>query len=256
MSMFRSETANNDAAIKTVLGGQDAAAGSALGRWTCDPMEPDAPGDEILVTSSRRLLRVALAAADAGARFALEDLEQDAAAWMLTPRALFGGRPAIEACQDLEDFSRSIVLHGLRLGMGADPDAINVILANDGPPCTKASTGIDAQDGKDVDPSQVRLPRPLLLTCWIDGGETSVRLFAFCGLVTDRPADLVERVIGRYGAKAAAAADFCVGFDQTTSMATAMISEAMTHMLMMAADDPASPLAHGLDVVVEQRFAA
>lgn len=64
---------------------------------------------------------------------------------------------------------------------------------------------------------------------------------------------LVERIIGRYGS-CAADAEFAVGFDQTASWATAMISDAMADTLALAAADPGSPLAAGLDVVVEQRF--
>ena len=224
-------------------------------RWSSDPLDPDEADDEIVVTSVRRLLRVAVAAADAGARFAHEEAEMDPAAWMIAPRVLFGGRPAIEACQDLDGFCRSIVLHGLRLGMDADPEAVDALLSDDGSD-ENAAYDLD-EDGPVVnDADDIRLPGPLLLTCWIGCGLPADRLFAFCGLVTDRPADLVERVIARYGAAAAAKAEFQVGFDGTTAMATAMISAAMANTLALASRDPECPLARGLDVAVEQRFAA
>lgn len=228
---------------------------ASLLRWSFDPLDPDEADDEIVVTSSRRLLRVAVAAADAGARFANEEAGVDPAAWMLAPRVLFGGRPAIEACQDLEGFCRSIVLHGLNLGVDADPDAVDALLSDDG---SDESPDYDLDEygpfGDDVD--DVRLPHPLLLTCWIGCELPADRLFAFCGLVTDRPADLVERVIARYGAAAAAKAEFQVGFDGTSAMATTMISAAMANTLTLASRDPECPLARGLDVAVEQRFAA
>ncbi len=225
-------------------------------RWDCDPLDADEPEDASVTTSSRRMLRLAIAAADAGARFAREGLEQDPVAWMLTPRAVFDGRTAIDACQELTSFRRSIALHALGLGLDADPCAIDELLVDD-----EDGNADDPDVGGVVDvlaePSDgsgdVRLSRPLLLTCWLDVAQGGARLFAFCAVVTDRPADLVERVIGRYGHEAANA-DFAVGFDHSTPLATAMISDAMADTLAFAAADPASALAAGLDMVVEQRF--
>ena len=257
MSTFHTSPTASDAARTVELHGPASQGEAAPTRWACDPLEPDDVDDEVIVTSSQRLLRVAVAAADAGVRFARDSGGQDAAAWMLTPRAVFGGRPAIEACQDLKEFNRSIVLHGLRLGLDADPASLDALLADDGPDHAEVAMA-GSGDMKAVmdDPLDVRLPRPLLLTCWVACDGASDRVFAFCGVVTDRPSDLVDRVIGRYGAEAAATADFQVGFDKSAAMATAMISDAMADTLTMAAADPASPLAQGLDVVVEQRFAA
>ncbi len=225
-------------------------------RWDCDPLDADEPEDASMTTSSRRMLRLAIAAADAGARFAREGLEQDPVAWMLTPRAVFDGRTAIDACQELTPFKRSIALHALGLGLDADPGAIDELLVDDedGDARDPDVGGVlDVEtEGSDAG-GDVRLARPLLLTCWLDVVQGGARLFAFCAVVTDRPADLVERVIGRYGHEAANA-DFAVGFDHSTPLATAMISDAMADTLAFAAADPASALAAGLDMVVEQRF--
>lgn len=230
-------------------------------RWDCDPLDPDATADVLEPTSPRRLLRLAIAAADVGARFAREGLEHDPVAWMLTPRAVFEGLTPMDACQDLKHFKRSIAFHALSLGLDADPNAIDELL-DDGEDeddnC--GADGIDIGEvGHDVATSSAnglkdgRLGRPLLLTAWLDVAREGGRLFAFCALVTDRPGDLVERLIERYG-RDAEYADFAVGFDHTQPLATAMISDAMADTLALAAADPESPLAAGLDVVVEQRF--
>ncbi len=234
---------------------------SAL-RWECDPLDPDASADVFEPTSPRRLLRLAIAAADVGARFAREGLEHDPVAWMLTPRAVFEGLTPMDACQDLKHFRRSIALHALGLGLDADPHAIDELLAEGG------SDGEDEHDGDgfevgdrpDVETSSggsvadELLARPRLLTAWLDVEKEGGRLFAFCAVVTSNPGDLVERLIERYGSDAENA-QFAVGFDHTTPLATAMISDAMADTLALAAADPESPLAAGLDVVVEQRFA-
>lgn len=240
-------------------------AGAILSKWDCDPLDADAPDDVSFRTSSRRLLRLAIAAADAGARFAREGLEQDPAVWMLTPRDLFDGLPPIEACQELGHFARSVVLHAIGLDLDADPETIDALICDEDDGADDDGTGdfavgggrptrVGDQDLLDADSGQALLPRPELLTCWVDCEDGSSRLFAFCAIVTDRPADLVERVVGRFGIIAASTATFGVGFDHTTAQATAMISDAMADTLELAAADPGSPLASGLDVLVEQRF--
>lgn len=222
-------------------------------RWDLDPLEADAADDEVVITTCRRLLRLSIAATEVGARFALDGMEHDPAAWMLAPRAIFNDRSPIDACQELDCFNRNVVLHGLGLGLDADPAYVDDLLSDD--------AAIDIADAEDRRMDHVVVPfpsprKPELLTCWVDAQQDGGRLFAFCALVTDREEDLVERVVGRFGTRAAMAASYHAGFDQTTSMATAMISPAMADMLLLVAQDPSSSLATGLDVVVEQRFAA
>src|SRR3546814_19379742 len=47
-----------------------------------------------------------------------------------------------------------------------------------------------------------------------------------------------------------------LGFDWSEPLACAMVSQAMAHLLMLAAEDPTSSLAEGLDFHIEQRFAS
>lgn len=234
-------------------------------RWDCDPLDPDAFADTLVMTTPRRMMRLAIAAADAAGRFAREGLEVDPVAWMLTPRVVFEGLNAMDACQDLKHFKRSIVLHALGLGLDADPDDIDGLLDDDE---DEHDDVIEEDDAHDIDvgyvglgvetpvaagATDVRLARPLLLTSWLDVVRDGERLFAFCAIVTDRPGALVERLIERYG-RDAEHAEFAVGYDRTSPLATAMISDAVADTLALAAAEPASPLAAGLDVVVEQRF--
>jgi len=201
------------------------------------------------------LLRLAICAADVGARFAREGLSEDPAAWMIAPRSLFGERAAIEACQELENFRRSVVLNGLQMGLDADPREIDDLLAGDDTYDISASIGYnDEASVKGRGGAETRLAEPDLYTCWIDADGERGRVLAFMAIVTDRPMDLVERVIGRYGAEAARNTTFRKGFDHTTPLATAMLSEAMADMLRQIAAAPTSPLAEGVDVTVEQRF--
>jgi hypothetical protein len=262
------ETLDRNPALSMVISDADWPGTGPIGsKWDCDPLDPDASDDVAVATTSRRLIRVAIAAADAGARFAREGREQDPAAWMLTPRDLFDGLPPIDACQELRHFARSVVLHAVGLDLDADPEVVDALLLDEDDDADDAGVS-DAVDGgsastdavgerltdPDPDAATALLARPELLTCWVDCMDGGSRVFAFCAMVTDRPADLVERVVGRFGLAAASTATFACGFDHTTAQATAMISDAMADTLELAAADPASPLAAGLDVVVEQRF--
>src|SRR3546814_20722765 len=47
-----------------------------------------------------------------------------------------------------------------------------------------------------------------------------------------------------------------LGFDWSEPLACAMVSQAMAPLLMLAAEDPTSSLADGLDFHIEQRFAS
>ena len=226
--------------------------------WSAlDPLEEDATTDIVIETTDRSLVRLAIAASDVGARFEREGLEFDAAAWLMAPRTLFDGRTAIEACMEREGFRRNLLLHGLHLGVDAEPAAIEALLDDDDEK-TATTDGHDceAEPDRDVSAEARGEPDPQLRTCWLDLERAGVRIFTFWALVSDRPEDIVERVVGRFGKEAAATASFSVGFDHSTPLGVAMVSDALADTLALAACDPRSPLAEGLDMLIEQRFKA
>ena len=156
-----------------------------------------------------------------------------------------------------EGFRRNLLIHGLHLGLDADPLALDALLDDDEPETEMA----DVRDGEsEADRErEVRLPSepdPQLRTCWLDLERDGIRSFTFWALVSDHPEDIVERVVGRFGREAAGSASFRVGFDHSTPLGVAMISDALADTLALAACDPRSPLAEGLDMIIEQRFAA
>ncbi len=53
------------------------------------------------------------------------------AAWMLAPRQAFGGARAIDACQELRNFERAILLHGLALGLDLDPATLDDLMSDE-----------------------------------------------------------------------------------------------------------------------------
>ena len=104
-------------------------ADKAAGSWAgLDPLGLDANGDFAVETTARALVRLVYVAAQVGQRFRDENLTQDPVAWMMAPRDLFAGRCAIDACQDRPDFILATLLHGLSLGLDADPGDLRSLL--------------------------------------------------------------------------------------------------------------------------------
>lgn len=100
-----------------------------------DPLDEDTVLDLMVVTTRRGLCRLTLLAAEVGSRFERDQEPIDPMAWLLAPRDLFGGKAAIEACLERENFMRALLLHGLAIGMDADPTDIDFLLDQNKPVC-------------------------------------------------------------------------------------------------------------------------
>lgn len=243
-----------------------AAAAMPLVRYE-DPLDDDAPTDAAVTTTRRGLVRLALVAAETGARFQREAVEHDPMSWLLAPRALFGGASAIDACLARQECMRGILLHGLSLGLDADAADIDALVAD--------SDGGDVGDGTVTAAPQSKRTRrangphhdnvlpfrqaggtqPRLFTATIvhdDGFET---VHAFHASFATDEAEIAGRLFMRMGPAAADAA-IVTGFDHTSPIVEALVSQAICDTLMMIDAEPTSPLAAGLDLNIEQRFLA
>ena len=94
--------------------------------WALDPLEDESGG--ILAVHRVALVRIACVAAETGARMQRDGLAEDPVSWMVSPLELFEGRAPIEACMELSACSKAILLHGLGLGLDADPAVIDRLL--------------------------------------------------------------------------------------------------------------------------------
>ncbi len=235
-----------------------------------DPLAEDQPTDEIVVTTRRGMVRMALVAAEAAARFQREGVAHDVMAWMLAPRDLFAGRAAIDACVTRDACLRGAVLHGLSLGLDADPTVVDRLIAvadDDGIdgsqadreaigalPAGRSAAGSPRHDN--VLPLNPKVgPPPQLFTATVvhdDGFET---VHAFHASFAVDEAEIARRLHARIGAAAADAA-IVAGFDHTSPIVEALVSQAICDTLMMINTEPLSPLAAGLDLNIEQRFLA
>ncbi len=103
---------------------------AAAGSWGLDPLIHDDADDEFVELSKRQLVRIALIATEVGARFQRDGNTHDPMAWMLVPRRMFAGRPAIEACGEQAHCLRSVVVHGLGLGLDVEAEVIDALLSS------------------------------------------------------------------------------------------------------------------------------
>lgn len=222
-----------------------------------DPLDSDEVGDAFVAATRRGLTRLALVAAEAGARFQREgDGNLDPMAWMLAPRRLFGGEAAIDACLSREHFVRALLLHGLSIGLDADAHDIDALLDDEDPADGCAGTFGSELGRAGPKPASAHGKVVELYTATIVHEDGWTALQAFHASCAHDPQEIVSRLARRYGPAAARAAQVRRGFDPTTSFAEALVSPALSDLLMLVEAEPGSSLAEGLDLNLEQRFAA
>ncbi|SOB80674.1 hypothetical protein SAMN06297144_1182 [Sphingomonas guangdongensis] len=220
------------------------------GLASLDPFQ-DAENDATLPLTARELLRVATVAADVAQRFQREGTPRDPVAWMLAPRRLFDGDPALLACRSAQAFSRAIVLHGLSLGLDADPREIDDLLNDDDgddrecPPFGWAT--LEALQG----PSSNDRPSRRLFTAIIDLADARESL-AFCALTAGSRVEAERRLAARYGRSAVAAAAVVDGVDRDDPRVDELVPSSLLVRLL---EMDAVPSGADLDLTIERRFA-
>ena len=250
--------------IPTRLGAEARSANFIPGE---DPLDEDGPADMTIAATRRGLTRLALIAAETGARFQREGEGHDPMAWMLAPRRMFGGSSAIDAVLAREDFMRALLLHGLSIGLDAEPGFIDWLAQDDDDDdgyddCYDGHVATDGAPDSDSDAGGVAggrgAPRgePRLFTATLVHEDGSMMLQAFHASICTDAVEATRRLTWRYGPGPAAGAQVVAGFDPTTTFAEALLSPALCDLLRMVAAEPSGPLAAGLDINLEQRFAA
>ncbi|QDP19061.1 hypothetical protein [Sphingomonas xanthus] len=213
-------------------------------------VEPKSPASRL---ATLRLMHVA---AETGARFIRERIDHDPLDWLLTRRKLFDERSAVEVCGRPEGFRRAVVLHGLSLGLDTAPTHVARIPAHEFLSHT-AMRHLQSERpprSREADPWEAG---PMALySCSISAELPDGHIQVFGAMIARSPNEVRQRLRQRYGPLLEDQALVRIGFDWSEPLASAMVSEAMAHVLRIAAAEPTSPFAHGLDFQVEQRFAA
>lgn len=213
-----------------------------------DPLDPDQANDVTVVTTRRGLIRLALVASETAARFEREGVDHDPMAWMLAPRRLYGGRSAVDACLEQKACLRTVLLHGLCIGLDAEPQDVDELIDHDIEDDVRESSS----DDEDTRPPH---SSPKLFTSTLERRSEHEIVQRFDAIIAESMSDALVVLKDRHGAKSAGELHVREGFDGTGVLAEALLSSALSNMLAQVSAAPASPLARGLSVSIEQRFA-
>jgi hypothetical protein len=194
-----------------------------------------------------QLGRIVMLAAETGARFERDGILADPAAWMVTPRRLFGGTSAVEACRDERPFLRAMLLHGLSAGLDADPELVDALVAEE-------PTGDQAEEGGAVLAPRAPSPRMDLYTATVVRECPSSTSHIFHACMAFGPDDVLRELRMRVGGEAGRCARVRRGFDPSDPIAVENVSPAIGAVLLEVAADANSPLGHGLNILIEHRF--
>jgi hypothetical protein len=217
-----------------------------------DPLDLDLPEDEEVITTRRALCRVATVAAEAGARFQREASPVDPMAWMLSPRQMFDGRSALEACVDRDHFVRAVVLHGLSLGVDADPSVFDWLAEGaEGGEVPRLSRPRRSRGGRKKTTAG---PSLYCATIAFEGG--GVILQAFHASVARHPAEIVHRLRLRFGEDLVELTDVRQGFDPGSPLAIALVPGAIADLLRKVEQHSDSPQYAAFSYDTEQRLEA
>ena len=210
-------------------------------------------GGALRSLAMRRLMYVA---AETGARFVRERSPVEPIDWLFMPRELFDGRAAVEVCQHQEGFRRAIALHGLSIGLDAAPASVAGIPSGEFlSRRARASLAMIPPRGHHEHARRPR-GRPALFTGTIATELDDYQVQIFYAMIACGAEEVRFRLRQRFGPLLEEEAVVRRGFDWSEPLACAMVSEAMAHLLMLAAEEPTSALAQGLDFQVEQRFSS
>lgn len=203
-----------------------------------NPTLRDRAGDQRIVTTRRRIARVATVASARTAREAFHGRGGlTALDWLTASRHIFGGKAALDAAQDRNDFLKAMALTTTT----DDDDA--------GPADFDAVIRFAADSGRRID-----MTEPVeLYTATITCGNSYNYLHAFHASLASCDEEMEERLFGRFGADAHFA-KVRRGIDPGNALVGELVSDPLVYILMQIAADPLSALAEGLDLTIEQRF--
>lgn len=212
-----------------------------------DPLGADSPFDDVVITTSRALCRLALVATETGARFQREAEPHDPMAWLVSSLRLFGGSTALEACLEREHFRRALLLHGLSLGLDADPEEIDGLL--DDP-------GDDRVVARRRRGTSRAVARSRLYTATVLRSTSGTMLQAFHASVASSVEEIRGTLEERFGPAAAERAEIRVGFDPAAPIVLALVPAPVAKVLQKVECESAAPAYGNFAVTIEHRLEA
>lgn len=225
-----------------------------------DPLDEDDAADEIVVTTRRAIGRVALVATETATRFNRESIAHDPMSWMFAPRSVFGGAAAVDACLDREACMRGILVHGLGLGLDADPGAVDALLAGD--------DDFDEHEfrylygdrfvgrGKPDRGRSSRAARVRMYTATIVATRDNKMSLIFHASLARDATEVRTRLAGRFGPDVADLADIRLGVHIASPPVVALVPEPVIELIRRMERDSGKPHARTFSVDIEMGIQA
>lgn len=220
-----------------------------------DPLEEDGPDDPRVVLSHRQITRLVFVAAETGARFTRDRSPHDPAAWMSSPRHLFHGLNALNACVERDMFMRALVLHGVAPAYDMLPSEMDQLITADYGTDIAEKVPADAACDADLSaPLFPKLNKPALYVATLVDEKEGGICHVFFAAIADSEVSVREQLGRRLGAAAFHEAEVRLGFDPSEPVAMSAVSEIMAELLRQIEREPTSPLSSGFSFFVEHRF--
>ena len=219
-----------------------------------DPLAPDDGDDEIVLTTRRAIGRVAFVAAETAARFQRESLTCDYMAWMFSPRAVFDGRTAIDACLARDDCERGVILHGLGLGLDVDRASVDCLLADDDGIGGFRGSRNGAANGRYHSRSDSRRSstRWRLYTATIAHTRDNRMVQAFHASIARNAREVWSRLADEFGPLLADEADIRVGLHPAAPLVIALVPPAVAEVIDRVGRDGQSIATRHFSVTIQQ----
>lgn len=200
-----------------------------------DPLDDDQPADQMIATTRRAIRRVALIAAETGARFAKEGIPIDPVKWMTEPLVIFDGRRAVDACLEKEACFRVLLLHGLGLGIDAVPSALDGLMLTIGNEFPDGFEDGEFEHLYGAAPRESkragRAARLRLYTATIMATRDNTMVQAFHASIARDRTEIAERLTVRFGREIAKGADIRLGFHESSPLVIALVPAGLDKML-------------------------
>jgi hypothetical protein len=162
---------------------------------------------------------------------------------------MFAGSTAFEACLQREHFMRALLLHGLSLGMDADPEEIDALLDE---PLEVRLSGQRSRGRS----SFRGVARSRLYIAGVLSSSSGTMVQAFHASVASSLEEFRARLEAKFGQAAAERADVRLGFDPAAPVVLALVPAAVAKVLRKVDRKSAHPQYGNFAVTIEHRLEA
>lgn len=191
--------------------------------------------------------RLAYLAAETGARFVRERIEQSPLDWLSVPHRIFGGRSGFQAVDDEASFNAGMMIHELSLSSDIDPNILALL------PCN-AWTELAVDSERELPNDHTRFGDMALFCSSLCADLERGQVQIFSAMMAVSETVVRARLRHRFGRYLEELAVVRRGFDSSEPLVCALVSDAMADILSHAELDPYGEIAAGLDFEVQQRF--